>query len=185
MLRGSEFAMTIVSILAILLSPLIAVGVTVWFQNRKERRDQKRWILATLVATRHTPVTDEVVRALNMIDVVFHDSPAVRRLWREYFDMLCNPSLNNPQGVQQRQVKNLEMITEMAKEVGYGKTITHLDVDRVYYPVGLGQQAVQQQAISDELLRVLRGSQGFVVTPLQDQSDKGQDLPPGLIEKGP
>jgi hypothetical protein len=174
--------MTIVSILAILLSPLIAVGVTVWLQNRKERRDQKRWILGTLVATRHTPVNDEVVRALNMIDVVFHDSPAVRRLWREYYDMLSNPSLDNRPGYQQRQVKNLEMITAMAREVGYGKTITHLDADRVYYPVGLGKQADQQQAISDELLRVLRGSHGFVVTPLQGEPVQGRDLPPGMTE---
>jgi hypothetical protein len=177
--------MTLINVLAILFSPLIAVGVTVWLQHRKERRDQKRWIFATLIATRHTPITDEVVRALNMIDIVFHDSPAVRRLWREYFDMLGNPGLQNPQGFQQRQVKNLEMITEMAKVLGYGKAISHLDVDRVYYPVGLGKQADQAQAISDELLRVLRGSQGFVVTPLQSDNIQPQQLPPGMTEGNP
>ena len=44
----------------------------------------------------------------------------------------------------------------MAKALGYGKAITHLDVDRVYYPVGLGHQSQTVQEIAEELLRVLR-----------------------------
>lgn len=149
-----------VSILAILLSPVVAVLVTVYLQTRKEKRQQKLWIFNTLIATRHSPIVDENVRALNMIDVVFHDSTRVRKLWHEYFDMLGNEGLNNPSGWGQRQKKNLEMITEMAKVVGYGTAITHLDVDRVYYPVGLGKQSQTTQEIGRELLRVLRASGG-------------------------
>ena len=129
--------MTAVNIVAILLSPAIAVLITLYLQKRREKRNQKLWIFNTLIATRHSPVIEENVRALNMIDVVFHDSPRVRQLWHEYFDMLGNEGLNNKLGWSQRQKKNLEMITEMAKVFGYGEAITHLDVDRVYYPVGL------------------------------------------------
>jgi hypothetical protein len=149
-----------VNILAILLSPVVAVLVTVFLQSRKEKRNQKLWIFNTLIATRHSPIVDENVRALNMIDVVFHDSARVRQLWREYFDMLCNEGLNNPNGWSQRQKKNLELITEMAKVVGYGAAITHLDVDRVYYPIGLGEQSQKAQEIAAELLRVLKASGG-------------------------
>lgn len=157
--------MQVVNIVAVIFSPIVAVLVTLWYQHRKERRDSKRWILTTLLATRHSPILDETVRALNLIDVVFHDSNRVRELWREYFDMLNNEGLNNPSGWSQRQKKNLEMITEMAHALGYGNEITHLDVDRVYYPVGLGEQAKRGQEISDELLRVLKGTQGVVVAP--------------------
>src|SRR6185312_12440651 len=69
--------MVIVNILAVLLSPLIAVLITVSLQNRKERRDSKRRIFETLIGTRHAPITEETTRALNMIDVVFCDAPRV------------------------------------------------------------------------------------------------------------
>ena len=158
-------------LLAILLSPVIAVAITLWYQSRKEKRDAKRWIVQTLMATRHSPITDETVRALNLVDIVFHDAPSVRRLWREYFDMLCNQGLHNPQGWSSRQKKNLEMLTEMARVVGYGGAVTHLDVDRVYYPQGLGEQQKRVQDISDELLRVLKGSQGLQITARATQKD--------------
>ena len=157
--------MTAINIAAILLSPLIAVLVTLWFQRRKEKRDAKLWTLGTLVSTRHVGPTDEKVRALNMIDITFRDSAEVRRLWHEYFGMLNNVGLNNPLGWQQRQTKNLEMLAAMAKHVGYGKSISHLDIDRVYYPEGLGRQNERAEAISNELLRVLQGSEGVTVSP--------------------
>src|SRR5262245_46749487 len=47
----------------------------------------KLGILATLMGSRHNPLTTENVRALNMIDLVFHDQAKVRSLWHEYFDM--------------------------------------------------------------------------------------------------
>ena len=152
--------MVYVNIIAILLSPVIAVLVTVYLQARREKRNQKLWIFNTLIGTRHSPIADENVRALNMIDVAFHDARRVRDLWHEYFDMLGNEGLNNPNGWGQRQKKNLEMITEMAKVVGYRKAITHLDVDRVYYAVGLGEQSQTAQEIGKELLRVLKASGG-------------------------
>lgn len=165
-----------VNIFAILFSPVVAVLVTVYLQSRREKRNQKLWIFNTLIATRHSPIIDENVRALNMIDVVFHDSQRVRDLWHEYFNMLGNEGLNNPQGWTQRQKKNLEMITEMAKGLGYGKAITHLDVDRVYYPVGLGAQSQKAQEIAEELLRVLKASGGFQLAPRGDVAPRGQDV---------
>ena len=63
--------MEILTFCAILLSPVIAVLITVWLQNRKERRATKLWVFNTLIATRHDPIKDENVRALNMVDVVF------------------------------------------------------------------------------------------------------------------
>jgi hypothetical protein len=171
--------MTVVNILAILLSPLVAVLVTVYLQNRREKRNQKLWIFNTLIATRHSPIIDENVRALNMIDVAFHDRPRVRELWHEYLDMLGNEGLNNNLGWGQRQKKNLEMITEMAKHLGYRGTITHLDVDRVYYPVGLGTQSQMGQAIAAELLRVLKASGGVRFVPQNEGASLGGEKSSG------
>ena len=164
-----------VNILAILLSPMVAVLVTVYLQRRTEKRNQKLWIFNTLIRTRHSPIIDENVRAINMIDVVFHDCQRVRELWHEYFNMLANEGLNNPQGWPQRQKKNLEMLTEMAKVLGYGKAITHLDVDRVYYPVGLGAQSQKAQEIAEELLRVLKASGGVQFTSRGESAARDKD----------
>jgi len=117
------------------------------------------------MATRHSPLTDETVRALNMIDVVFHDKPRIRDLWHEYFDMLANHGLENPQGWVQRQKKNLELITEMAKFCGYGEAIKHLDADRVYYPVALAENARIQKEMTAAALQFFAGWQAFLQGP--------------------
>lgn len=71
------------------------------------------------------------------------------------------------------------MITEMAKVVGYESAITHLDVDRVYCPVGLGEQSQTAQEIAKELLRVLKASGG--VRFVERSDDPAVD--PGAISE--
>jgi SulP family sulfate permease len=46
-----------------LLSPVVAVLVTVWLANRKEERGHKLNLLATLIGMRHNPTSEEAVRA--------------------------------------------------------------------------------------------------------------------------
>ncbi len=169
--------MDAINIIAVLLSPLIAVLVTVYLQDRREKRNHKMWIFRTLISTRHAPISDENVRALNTIDVVFHDCPRVRELWHEYFDMLANKGLDNELGWNQRQKKNIELITEIAKALGYGHAITHLDVDRIYYPVGLGAQSQRSEDIANELLRVLKASGGLNVSPLKTDVEPVKNPP--------
>ena len=157
--------MGVANLLAVLLSPLVAVLVSMWLQDRKERRQNQLRILGTLIATHHEPLSPDSIRALNVIDLVFHDKPSVRRLWREYFEMVSNEGLNNPQGWAQRNKKNLELITEMAKALGFGKAIGYLDVDRVYLPVGIWTQTQMNQELQAELLRVMKSTARFEVQP--------------------
>ena len=154
----------IITILAILVSPAIAVVISLYIQRRTDKWQHKRFIFSSLMATRHQFYSDEIVRALNMVDVAFHDNDKVRRLWKEYLEMLNNQGLNNPQGWEQRNKQRLELIQEMAKGVGYGKEISHLDVDRFYRPVGLVEEQQRVKDISDELLRVLKESHGIKLT---------------------
>ena len=161
----------VINIIAVALSPLIAVLVSMWVQARKEKRQHKVWLFSKLMETRHSPITDETVRALNLIDVVFADKPNVRRLWHEYFDMLNNQGLNNPQGWKQRQTKNLELITEMANVCGYGHEIKHIDVDRVYYPKALEQSAKDQRDMTAAMLKFLKGVAAYLKNHEPDGSD--------------
>lgn len=65
----------------------------------------------------------EHVRALNMIDVAFAKSRNVRSLWHELYVMLNNAGLSDANGAALRQKKHYELITEMARVVGYKNTI--------------------------------------------------------------
>lgn len=135
-----------------------------WLQDRKGRCQNQLSILSTLIATRHEPLSTETVRALNMIDLTFYDKSTVRQCWRDYLAMLYNQGLNNPLGWQQQNKKRIELITEMAKDLGYGKAITHLDVDRVYTPVAIVDQFTRNQELLNELLRVLRATKTLHVS---------------------
>jgi hypothetical protein len=150
--------MQITAIIAILFSPVVAILISLYVQHRRERRQQQFSVLSTLITSRAQPLNPDSVRALNTIDLVFHKEQGVRRLWHEYYDMLCNEGLNNLNGWKQRNTKNIELIGEMAKVLGYGKTITHLDVDRVYSPTGMWDQINRAQELQAELLRVLKAT---------------------------
>lgn len=87
--------MDIINIIAITVGPLLAVLITLWWQERKENRDANRRLFLTLMAKRRTtPPTVEWVDALNVIDVVFADVPQAVQLWHEYYSSLVNPPAN-------------------------------------------------------------------------------------------
>ena len=98
-----------------------------------------------------------------MIDLVFHDEARVRSLWREYYDMLNNQGLQNESGWAQSNKKRNELITEMAARLGYRKAISHLDVDRVYLPAGVVDEAARNRELIAELLRVLKNTQSLAM----------------------
>lgn len=158
-------ALTLSNIAAILLSPVIAVLITLWHQRRQQKRDSRMYILTTLFANRHFPTSEACVQALNMIDVAFLKNKRVRQLWREYFEMLGNSGLDNQPGYEQRQEKNRDLIYEMARSLGYHGAITHNDMQRIYIPRGLGMAAARQEELANELLRVLKASGGLSVSP--------------------
>ena len=58
-------------VLAVLLSPLIAVQVTRYLDNKKEARERQLWIFKTLMATRASSLSPHHVEALNRIDLEF------------------------------------------------------------------------------------------------------------------
>jgi galactokinase len=133
-------------------------------------------LLATLIANRGAPINNETVQALNMIDVIFSKKKQVRKLWHEYFDMLNNEGLKNESGFALQRKKNLELITEAARVLRFGKAITHLDMDRVYRPVGFWEQVHWSQDFQTELLRVLRATARLQVdlqVPIQHPSPGG------------
>ncbi len=180
-----------VEVIAIVLSPVTAVCVTLWWQHRKEKRDAKIRLFTTLMAFRKSyPVSYEWANALNLIDVIFEDSPTVLDRWHKYYDNLQDPSEVSRSS---RNYKYLELMSEMAKELGY-KKLQQTDIDKFYVAEVHGAQADINAECQREWLRVLKNTSRFetsgvppppVAKELADISDLGpppkkDDRPRGI-----
>jgi hypothetical protein len=159
---SAEAWLSIVNTAAILASAVIAVVITLWWQERKEKRDAKIRLFTTLMAYRKSyPVSYEWAQSLNLIDVVFADSPKVLDRWHKYFDNLED---KNPAAVNRRVHIYLELMSEMAKELKFSN-LQQTDIDKFYVPQLHGDWANMQAEINTEWLRVLKASARFEVLP--------------------
>ena len=149
-----------ITVLAILVSPLLAVQVTQWLNTIKEQKARRIDIFARLMATRATRTSPAHVEALNRIDTEFYSRKGkfkpVINAWRIYHDHLNDPKMRGNTDDSEWKLwteKGSDLYTallyEMSRALGY-------DFDEVaikrghYYPQGLGQ-------IEDELTIVRKG----------------------------
>ena len=107
----------ILTIIAIFTSPAIAVGVTLWWQRRKEKRDRKLSAFTTLMAHRRTnPLPADVVNSLNLIDIVFDDNKLVLDSWHFYYAKLGEETTQNV--IIERKHLFLDLLSAMATDLG-------------------------------------------------------------------
>src|SRR5262249_44839243 len=69
-------------------APIDAAQLAASLQEANERRRLKLWVFATVMQNRHFMGETESVRALNLIDTVFHDVPPVRDAWANLYAAL-------------------------------------------------------------------------------------------------
>ncbi|MBI5572064.1 MAG: hypothetical protein HY914_19125 [Desulfomonile tiedjei] len=150
---------------AVLLSPLIAVQVSVWLQNRRERRQQKVSIFKTLMSTRASALSPEHVSALNLIDIEFYGkgkkSQGVRTAWKAYLDHLntgASPEVWN----EKQQDLLVELLYQMAVALGYEFDKT--DIKRAsYFPSGYGEMQLDNFKIRKGLVGLVEGKSALQV----------------------
>lgn len=125
----------ILTIIAMIVAPIAAVGIGQWLPKKEELRKDKLAIFKSLMIARGG-WTVESFKALNIIDIVFADDSNVRKCWKEYYNNLCieNPSASEETNIQISQVKLLEA---MAKSLGYKDTITWETIQKPYRPKGM------------------------------------------------
>lgn len=146
------------TLVALVTGPVVAVVITLWHQQRSEKRAAKARLFQALMANRKIlPPPFEYVGAVNLIDVVFADEPGVVGLWHEVYDILCiKPVIPAEQLVH----KNLELLSAMAASLGYS-SLKQTDIDKFYFPEMHNTQAALSRDLQTELLRVLKASKQF------------------------
>jgi AAA+ ATPase superfamily predicted ATPase len=160
---------------ALLLGPTIAVVITIALQEHLRIRNERIGILRTLIATRHTPLADDRLRTLSLIDVVFFKDVKIRDLWHEYIKIVGMEDFAKSKDIQKQATdKSVELINEMARVLGLGESLTQADIERVYLPKGLFQTWTRNEELANELLRVLKNTRSLTANPLSQFFGKNQ-----------
>lgn len=151
----------VLTIVALLGGPVFGVFATLVYQRREFVRQQRMNVFKTLIAMRGEPFNVDRIRALGLIDVVFHDKKRVREKWAEYYESLNNPGLNDNNGAIIRLGKYNDLLSAMATVLGYGKDFGFSDLTRVYNPQISATFTQIQAETAVEWLRLLKASENL------------------------
>ena len=144
-------------VFATIVTPLAAVAISIWYQERKQKQDAKYNLFASAMKSRKAfPPTVEWVNALNLIDVVFHNSPKVITAWHVLFEYYHVKPMDDALFRQ----KTTELLSEMAADIGY-PSLKQTDIDKFYHPEAHEAQGAMNHDLQVEFLRVLKSSKSF------------------------
>lgn len=158
------------TIIAVFLSPIIPVLISLWIQNRKEKIQARKGLFMLLISHRgDIPVSHEFVKALNGIDVVFHGENNVISAWHRYFDLLGDYVKNKAEADRAK----LDLFHAIAQSLGY-RDVKQTDMDKFYYPAAHWDQQVEWQEIRADLKAFLRNSNAFYQIVFDNQKKESE-----------
>ena len=134
------------TVISVLLSGILATLITIFNQKYSSEKEAKRNIFETAVSYRYRIHEELNVRALNSIDVIFHNNRNVRMAWKAYMEE-AERTESSLEAINDKYIKLLE---EMALACGY-KNIKWDDLKKHYLPNGL-----LTQINDNDLLRQLQ-----------------------------
>jgi hypothetical protein len=170
--------MALASIAAIILSPIWALKIQRRLDAERELRERKIAVFRTLMSFRATRLSPHFVQALNLIDIEFtSDSErSVREAWKELQDHY-NDWGRRTQDERIRDETFLlergddllaELLVRMGLSLGYKFDKVQIRKG-AYYPEGLGNIELEQQALRRGFMTVLSGNAALPVTVRTEQ----------------
>lgn len=150
----------VLMILATAVSPLIAVQVTRYLDDRNEIRGRKLQVFKTLMATRAYTLAPAHVEALNRIDLEFSPKKATEKavldVWQQYLDHLGDKSMEIQAWGNKRTDLLVELLHAMGKSLGYDFNKTQIK-NGTYSPVAHGRIESEQERVRQMTLELLEG----------------------------
>jgi len=170
------------TIIALLLSPLIALQVSDWLADLKDGKQRRFKVYRTLMASRARRLAPDHVEALNLIDVEFHGtdkkSKAVLNAWKAYLDHLnTDREPNTAVWDSKRDDLFVDLLYEMSRHVGYDFDKTHIRRTS-YFPIGHGDVEIDQYIIRKAVRGILEGKLSFPIN-VTGLPPAAPDAPPG------
>lgn len=151
-------------IIAIAISPLIAVQVDKFIERTRSDKNRKVEIFKILMATRGSKLSYEHVAALNRIDLEFSGKKRYTQVinsWKEYFDQL-QIQYKKPDGFEAWNTKSEELLVNLLETMGksLGYEFDKVTIKRnIYSPIGHIEVEHEVRQIRQLLLKVLSGDQ--------------------------
>ncbi|MGV3576621.1 MAG: DUF6680 family protein [Devosia sp.] len=187
MSTGGEW-LAIVTAVAAVAGPLVAVWITRISDDRKDAQSRKMDIFRTLMRTRRMPIHNEHVGALNLVEIEFIEHTAVIAAWKAYLKNLGEqyPSqATQPiqaQFQQQRDVLLTKLISEIAKALKF--KVEQLDIfEGNYIPQGWNDDDWEQRLARKGLVDVLHGRRPLLIQPFAVQPAPSPYPPPPVSQE--
>ena len=99
--------------------------------DRKEKRQREEHVLRMLIENRFLVSRVEFQQAINSIPIVFKDYPEIKRLNKEFYNVI---ETENRQGIQTGRRNELlwSLILQIARELGYSKNLEEADIRKIF-----------------------------------------------------
>lgn len=172
------YLLSILTIIAILLGPVVAIRVDRYIQRQNEKRGHKLRLFRELMATRGTRLLPRHVEALNLIIVEYSrnipSENVVINAWKNYHAHL-NARVNKLENESEetftaRQLqwntRLLDLLTELLKEMAAFLGLKYDDVEireGVYAPQGWADTEGENNRLRQALLDILEGRRAFPI----------------------
>lgn len=141
-----------INIVAIILSPIFAVIITMWLTTRNEKRKEKMEVFKQLMIARAISGNYDYVKTLNSLDVIFADSPKVRQAWKELYEEYAKSNIDHIAILSKRT----KLIETIAQDLGYDDKIAWNEIiTNPYIPNWLVDEWKQNDILKE-------GQKGFV-----------------------
>jgi hypothetical protein len=132
--------------------------------NVRQIRDRRLNIFRTLMATRRTLISPEKAVALNMVEIEFYGIQPVQEAHQQVMAHINAPRPLPDNWNDRHRTLLTRLLSEIAQVLGY--QLQQLDVlEGGYYPQGLADMELEQQAVRRSLIEVLSGRRPLGVSP--------------------
>lgn len=165
----------IITVVALLLGPVIAVQVSAYLERRRNVRDNRIAIFKTLMATRGSVLSMDHVEALNRIDLEFSNKNKYTKVveaWKEYFDNLGQKAETDEQ-ITNWTSRNQDLLSNLLYEMGHslGYKFDKILIKRnIYSPIGHANIERDNEAIRKGLINFLNS--GVTIPTMQTYDDE-------------
>jgi hypothetical protein len=160
-------------VLATFIGPILAVAITLWYQQRERDYQAKFDVFSKLMKHRRMKLTQEYVGALNLVPVVFHKNTLVVSTFNDVLRILSDPNWSVPQhdpryqtliNAFERQIDaaTTRMLDAIAKELNIG--LDQLTVlQGAYLPEGWNTTQRLEEQLRWATLAVFNGSRALPI----------------------
>ena len=179
-MSSTEILIGVAGVVVAFATPLIALELQKWLDERHESRNRKLTIFKNLMMYRVTPLSPHFVQSLNLVDLEFNGKDkreaAVREQWKILLDHFNNYT-EAKEPVEKAQELTRGLLKAMGKYFNYQFDEVYLKRG-AYYPKYFVDTELEQNTLRKQLLEVLAGNRRLPVGIFEQRFPDPIDLPP-------